>query len=106
MDGQRAPQALILDQKIARILRAYATRVGLDMSLQSALSVAAWIWSDGGWTPHGYGVYVQWMTAATGHLASTGSGWPSGCVDLHELAFFSGAWDPAADGPIEGLSDA
>ncbi|MFF7927013.1 hypothetical protein ACFZDP_38825 [Streptomyces mirabilis] len=28
MDGQRAPQALILDQRIARILCAYATRSG------------------------------------------------------------------------------
>ncbi|WP_322939925.1 8-oxoguanine DNA glycosylase OGG fold protein [Actinacidiphila paucisporea] len=63
---------------------------------RSAAKVAAWIWSDGGWTPHRYGVYLRWMTAASEQLASAGIGWPPACPDLLELAFFEGRWNPTA----------
>ena len=90
------PRALILDQRVARVLRAHASRVGSDIGLPSAADVAAWIWSDGGWTPHRYQVYLRWMTAAAGQLASSGIGWPESSPDLLELAFFDGIWNPAA----------
>ncbi|MET8806893.1 hypothetical protein [Streptomyces sp. NPDC004546] len=90
-----APRALILDQRVARVMRLHATRVGDGIGLASAEAIAAWIWSDGGWTPHRYDVYLRWMTAAASQLASAGIGWPnSPSPDLLELALFSGVWDP------------
>lgn len=77
------------------MVRAHATRVGLDIGLTSAADVAAWIWSDGGWTAHRYEVYLRWITAASGQLASAGIGWPGSSPDLLELALFDGVWDPA-----------
>ncbi|MBB5936086.1 8-oxoguanine DNA glycosylase OGG fold protein [Streptomyces zagrosensis] len=96
MDPPPTPSPLILDQRVARVLRAHATRVGLDLGWEWAAGVAAWIWSDGGWSPHRYGVYVEWMTAATDQLASAGIGWPEAGQDLLELALFGAAWQPAA----------
>ncbi|MFJ3098289.1 8-oxoguanine DNA glycosylase OGG fold protein [Streptomyces hydrogenans] len=90
------PRALILDQRVARIVRVHATRVGLEMGVTSAPDVAAWTWSDGGWTPHRYGVYLRWITAASEQLISSGIGWPASSPDLLELALFDGVWDPAA----------
>lgn len=92
-----APRALILDQRVARVLRAHAARVGSDIDLPSAADVAAWIWSDGGWTPHRYGVYLPWMAAADDQLASSGIGWPESSPDLLELAFFNGIWNPTSE---------
>ncbi|WP_344322201.1 hypothetical protein [Streptomyces macrosporus] len=57
--------------------------------------MAAWIRWDGGRTPHRYGVYLRWMTAA-GQLAAAGIGWPRSSPDLLEVALFAGAWDPVA----------
>ncbi|MGW5609436.1 8-oxoguanine DNA glycosylase OGG fold protein [Streptomyces sp. NPDC003753] len=96
MDAPSDSRALILDQRVARVLRAHATRVGLSMGLESADSVAAWVWSDTGWTPHRYGVYLRWMTAAAGQLASSGIGWPDSSPGLLELAMFNGIWEPMA----------
>ncbi|OEJ28506.1 hypothetical protein AR457_32625 [Streptomyces agglomeratus] len=96
MDTPAAPRALILDQRVARVVRGHATRVGLDTGMPSAPDVAAWIWSDGGWTPHRYGVYVRWAEAAAAQLASSGIGWPEASPDLLELALFDGVWDPTA----------
>ncbi|MFF4257818.1 hypothetical protein ACFY1L_42190 [Streptomyces sp. NPDC001663] len=90
------PCALILDQRVARVIRAYATRVGLEIRLTSARAIAAWTWSDSGWTPHRYDVYLQWMTAADKQLASSRIGWPEASPDLLELALFKGVWDPTA----------
>lgn len=95
MDTPAARRALILDQRVARVVRTHATRVGLEMGLTSASDVAAWTWSDGGWTPHRYGIYLHWITAAAGQLASSGIGWPGSSPDLLELALFDGVWDPA-----------
>ncbi|MEU6590533.1 hypothetical protein ABZ923_15155 [Streptomyces sp. NPDC046881] len=91
------PRALILDQRVARVVRSHAGRVGAAMGLPSAEAVAAWTWSDGGWTPHRYDVYLRWMAAASGQLASAGVRWPrSPSPDLLELALFHGVWDPTA----------
>ncbi|MGW3148863.1 8-oxoguanine DNA glycosylase OGG fold protein [Streptomyces sp. NPDC001177] len=96
MDGSSSPRALILDQRVASVLRAHATRVGLAMGLTSAAAVAAWVWSDGGWTPHRYDVYLRWMSAAAEQLGSSGVGWPVSSPDLLELALFSDVWDSTA----------
>ncbi|MEV2192033.1 hypothetical protein AB0I02_13720 [Streptomyces phaeochromogenes] len=95
-DVPDAPRALILDQRVARVMRAHATRVGADMGLASASDVAAWIWSDGRWTSHRYGVYLKWIHSATGQLASVGIGWPGSRPDVLELALFDGVWNPAS----------
>ncbi|MEU9876056.1 hypothetical protein [Streptomyces phaeochromogenes] len=95
-DAAAAPRALILDQRIARVMRAHAVRVGADMALPSASEVAAWIWSDSGWTSHRYGVYLEWIHSATEQLASAGVGWPGSRPDVLELALFDGVWNPAS----------
>ena len=100
MDTSRVPRALILDQRVARVVRAHATRLGADLGLPTAAAVAAWTWSDGGWTPHRYEVYLRWTAAAAEQLATAGVGWPRSSPDLLELALFAGAWDPATR-PVE-----
>ncbi|MFJ9513944.1 hypothetical protein ACIRPG_23275 [Streptomyces sp. NPDC101754] len=95
-DPPGPPRALILDQRVARVMRAHATRVGLDAGLTFAPDIAAWIWSDGRWTAHRYDVYLRWMNAAAERLALSDIGWPASSPDLLELAMFTGVWDPAA----------
>ncbi|MFD7409539.1 hypothetical protein ACFV7R_44605 [Streptomyces sp. NPDC059866] len=87
------PRPLILDQRIARVVRAYAIRVGQKAGLAEPAGLAGWLWSDGGWTAHRYDIYLGWMHAATGQLAAT-THWPF-APDLLELALFGGAWNPA-----------
>jgi hypothetical protein len=89
------PQALILDQRVARALRGHATRIAEDLRFPAGAKVAPWIWSDSGWTPHRYEVYLTWMTAAAEQLESAVPGWPVSAPDLLELALFKGAWNPA-----------
>jgi hypothetical protein len=60
------PRPLILDRRIARVLRVYATRLGEEAGLGEAAKLAAWLWSDGGWTPCRYDVYLRWTHGATG----------------------------------------
>ena len=96
LNTSTGPRALILDQRVARTLRAHAARIATDIRLPSGAEVAAWIWSDGGWTPHRYEVYLGWMTAATKQLESVVPGWPVSAPDLLELALFQGAWNPLA----------
>ncbi|MGA5166635.1 MULTISPECIES: hypothetical protein [Streptomyces] len=91
-----APRALILDQRVARVLRVHAARVGRESGVPDAADVAAWIWSDTGWTSHRYAVYLRFMTAAADRAARAGTGRPWSRPDLLELALFEGAWDPAA----------
>ena len=71
-----------------------AAQCGADLGLPTDAAVAAWIWSDGGWTPHRYEVYLRWTAAAAEQLAAAGIGWPRSSPDLLELALFAGAWDP------------
>ncbi|WP_392893242.1 hypothetical protein [Streptomyces sp. LN699] len=94
-EASAAPRALVLDQRLARVLRAHGTRVGLEIGLPTASAVATWTWSDSGWKPHRYEVYLSWMTASAAQLASSGIGWPEASPDLLELALFDGVWDPA-----------
>jgi hypothetical protein len=88
------PRALILDQRVARTIRAHVTQVAKDMRLPSGPEIAAWIWSDSGWSPHRYEVYLDWMSAATKQLESAVPGWPTSTPDLLELALFQGVWNP------------
>jgi hypothetical protein len=88
------PAPLILDMRVSRVLRAYAASIGEQIREESTAKVAAWIWSDGGWTPHRYDVYLRWMAAASEQLTSAGIGWPPSSPDLLELAFFEGRCHP------------
>ncbi|AXL93030.1 hypothetical protein C4J65_35780 [Streptomyces sp. CB09001] len=89
----RGPRPLILDRVLARRLRQIAAAVGRESGHDVDGSVAAWVWSDSNWTPHRYGVYLFFMHAATGQLA-TGDSWPSGAApDLLECALFTTAWE-------------
>lgn len=94
LNASVGPQALILDQRVARTLRAHATQIAKDINLPSGAEVAAWIWSDSGWTAHRYEVYLDWMTAAAKQLESVVPGWPTSAPDLLELALFQGVWNP------------
>lgn len=91
-----APRALILDQRVARVLRVRAARVGRESGVPDAADTAAWIWSDTGWTSHRYDVYLRFMTAAADRSARAGPGRPWSRPDVLEPALFEGAWDPAA----------
>ncbi|WP_353051355.1 hypothetical protein [Streptomyces sp. Caat 7-52] len=67
--------------------------------------LATWLWSDGGWTPHRYSVYLSWMHGATEQLTRS-THWPP-TPDLLELALFRGAWTPqrapaGSPGPPDG----
>ncbi|MFJ2644586.1 hypothetical protein [Streptomyces sp. NPDC087511] len=97
------PRPLIFDQRIARVLRAYTTRLGEKIGLEEPAKLAAWLWSDGGWTPHRYAVYLRWVHGATDQLAGS-THWPL-APDLLELALFSGAWDPHKSSLWPSVSD-
>ncbi|TWV34205.1 hypothetical protein FRZ03_28995 [Streptomyces misionensis] len=84
---------LILDVRLARVLRRHATHVGHDAGHDWAAPIAARIWRDGGWTSHRYDVYLQWMHAINGQLTAAVNGWPASS-DILELALFDGAWTP------------
>ncbi|MFG3191039.1 8-oxoguanine DNA glycosylase OGG fold protein [Streptomyces omiyaensis] len=95
MDTSSTPRALILDQRVAQTVRIHATRIGVETGVTSAPAVSAWVWSNGGWTPHRYEIYLHWIDAAAEQLAASGIGWPGSSPDLLELALFDRAWDPA-----------
>ncbi|WP_348534761.1 MULTISPECIES: hypothetical protein [unclassified Kitasatospora] len=94
MSAPAGPEALILDQRVARTLRAHATQVAQSICLPSSAELAAWIWSDRGWTAHRYDVYLDWMAAASKQLEVVVTEWPTSAPDMLELALFNGAWDP------------
>ncbi|WP_374201504.1 hypothetical protein [Streptomyces sp. BV129] len=50
---------LILDQRIARVLRAYVTLIGQETGLEEPARLAKLLWSDDGWTPHRYDIYLK-----------------------------------------------
>ncbi|MFF8431685.1 hypothetical protein ACF07Y_42460 [Streptomyces sp. NPDC016566] len=84
---------LILDQVLARRLRQMAAAVGRESGHDPDGSIAAWVWSDGNWTPHRYRVYISFMHAAADQLAAH-EGWPSGAApDLLECALFTTGWE-------------
>ncbi|MEU3976741.1 MULTISPECIES: hypothetical protein [Streptomyces] len=83
---------LILDRVLSRHLRRMAAAVGRANGHDPDGSIAAWVWSDGNWSPHRYGVYLSFMHAAARQLAA-GERWPSGASpDLLERALFTTAW--------------
>ncbi|WP_333733740.1 8-oxoguanine DNA glycosylase OGG fold protein [Streptomyces sp. IBSBF 3010] len=84
---------LILDRVLARRLRQLAAAVGRAGGHDPDGSIAAWVWSDGNWSPHRYQVYLSFMHAATEQLTA-GNSWPSGAApDLLECAMFTIDWD-------------
>ncbi|MEW2132895.1 hypothetical protein [Streptomyces sp. NPDC005435] len=86
------PRPLILDRVLARRLRTVAARVGRDTGYDPDGSVAAWVWADGGWSPHRYAVYLSFMRAAAEKLR-TADGWPADAgADLLECALFTTTW--------------
>ncbi|MGV9353279.1 8-oxoguanine DNA glycosylase OGG fold protein [Streptomyces misionensis] len=84
---------LILDMRLARVLRLHATRLGQDAGYEWAAPIARRIWRDGGWTSHRYDVYLRWMHAINDRLTTEVNGWPTS-PDILELALFAGAWTP------------
>lgn len=85
------PRPLILDRVLSRRLRLMAAAVGRASGHDPDGSVAAWVWADGNWSPHRYGVYLSFMHAAARQLAA-GDGWPSGAApDLLECVLFNAA---------------
>ncbi|NMO35425.1 hypothetical protein HG826_17990 [Streptomyces sp. GMY01] len=91
---------LILDMRLARVLRRHATKVGSAAGYEWADPVARRIWRDGCWTSHRYGVYLQWMHAVNDQLKAEVNGWP-GSPDVLELALFDGAWEPTRQQPTD-----
>ncbi|MEU2627363.1 hypothetical protein [Kitasatospora sp. NPDC007106] len=89
-DAVPGPLPLILDSRVAAALRALAVPVGLAAGVPGTAAVARWTWSAGGWTPHRYRVYLEWMHAAAAQLAAACPAWPAGRPDLLELALFRG----------------
>jgi hypothetical protein len=94
LPGTKGLSPLILDMKLARVLRRHATRVGHAAGYEWAGPIARRIWRDGGWTPHRYDVYLRWMYAVNDRLTAEVNGWPAS-PDILELALFDGAWKPA-----------
>ncbi|MFX4292786.1 hypothetical protein [Streptomyces bohaiensis] len=83
---------LILDSVLAAAAREHATAVGEAAGVADAASTAAFVWRDGGWTSHRYGVFLAWLRRGTEVLVAEDIGWPSE-PDLLELAIFAGGWD-------------
>ncbi|WP_431776609.1 hypothetical protein [Streptomyces cucumeris] len=82
------PDPLILDGVLACRMRSLATAVGRETGLDPDGSIAAWVWAEGDWTPHRYGVYLAFMHAASRQLARTDT-WPTDAgPDLLECALF------------------
>ncbi|MBY8882731.1 8-oxoguanine DNA glycosylase OGG fold protein [Actinacidiphila acidipaludis] len=86
------PRPLILDSVLAGRMRSMAEVVGRDTGHDPHGKVAAWVWSEGGWTPHRYQVYLSFMDAAARQMAAT-NGWPSHAnPDLLEYGLFNTTW--------------
>ncbi|MFF2937913.1 8-oxoguanine DNA glycosylase OGG fold protein [Streptomyces mirabilis] len=84
---------LILDQVLAGRMRQMATVVGSESGHDPDGSIAAWVWSDGNWTPHRYQVYLSFLHAAADQLVTEDT-WPAGgTADLLECALFTTSWE-------------
>lgn len=82
----------ILDRRVARAIRPIAEAVATELDVPDAPGLAAWTWSDGGWTGYRYSVYLACLGTVTAQMAGQ-SGWPHR-TDAIELALFSGALKP------------
>jgi hypothetical protein len=88
----QVPRPLVLDRVLSLRLRSLATAVGKETGHDPDGLVAAWVWADWNWSPHRYEVYLSFMHAAAGQMASNGA-WPPGAApDLLECALFSTGW--------------
>ncbi|MDH6513852.1 hypothetical protein M2163_009174 [Streptomyces sp. SAI-135] len=72
----QGPAPLSLDRVLARRLRWLAAAVGRESGHDPDGSVASWVWADGNWSPHRYGVYLSFLHAAARQLAASDD-WPS-----------------------------
>ncbi|MEW2400335.1 hypothetical protein [Streptomyces sp. NPDC046862] len=87
------PRPLILDRVLSRRLRSMAAAAGRESGHDLDGSIAAWVWADGNWSPHRYGIYLSFLHAAARQLAA-GASWSSDASpDLLECALFSTAWE-------------
>jgi hypothetical protein len=89
------PRPLILDSVLAGVLRRHATDTGRAAGYDWSERIAHRIWRSGNWTSHRYGVYLDWMHAASTQLSTTSTNWPRATPDVLELALFTRAWAPA-----------
>ncbi|MER7812940.1 hypothetical protein [Streptomyces sp900116325] len=93
LEPASAVRPLILDQVLARRMRQMAAVVGRQSGHDPDGSIAAWVWSDGNWTPHRYQVYLSFLHAAADQLAAEDT-WPAGATaDLLECALFTTSWE-------------
>lgn len=85
----QGPTPLILDRVLSRRLKALAAETGQASGHDPDGAIAAWVWSDGNWSPHRYGVYLSFLHAASHRLAA-GDAWPTHArPDLLECALFN-----------------
>lgn len=94
----KGPAPLILDAVVAKQLRAVvASRLAQlapnNEAGAKADTLAEWLWSDGGWTVHRYGVWLDFAEKATDQLSREVAGWPKR-TDTFEFAVFSGQLEP------------
>jgi hypothetical protein len=57
------------DRVLSRLLRVMAAAVGRESGHDTDGSLAAWVWADGNWSPHRYGIYLSFLHAAARQLA-------------------------------------
>ncbi|MDT0212485.1 hypothetical protein Q9R29_01180 [Rothia sp. ARF10] len=97
-DSQK-PAPLILDAVVAKQVRAVVeARCAAPLQRlagrgDEAAPLAAWLWSDSGWTPHRYGVWLTFAQSATQQLQQEIPAWP-GRTDVFELAVFQKQLEP------------
>lgn len=85
-----APAPLILDKRVATALRPIAATAYQRAALPEPDALAAWLWTDSGWSPHRYEQWLIWADHITKALTATVPGWPPR-PDILELALFCGA---------------
>ncbi|MEV4947856.1 hypothetical protein [Streptomyces sp. NPDC053755] len=86
------PRPLILDRVLARRLRSLAQAVGQETGHDPDGSIARWVWREGGWSAHRYGVYCSFMQAAAEQAAASGALPSRAAPDLLEYALFNVSW--------------
>lgn len=84
------PAPLILDARVAAAVRTLATVRNTRAGMEEPAALSRWLWSQGSWTDHRYGVYLEWASRATTALDESVDQWPDR-TDLLELALFSNA---------------
>lgn len=83
--------SLILDARVAAACRSITHSMlrGAGVDSELARGLARWQWGKGSWTPHRYGVYLDFAAGLTAHLEAQGrEKWPEETPDAVELALF------------------